>query len=117
MRALNTRRHYYDSQKAYLDSREVAPLLRVVSRVDVLLEAEEEILEGVEEVVAELVLHRSIVWIDRPSPEALSISPLEAVEEILEEVEDRRNGFWDFHDSCLDCQSACQDHCLNKLGP
>ena len=39
------------------------------------------------------------VLIEKPSPEALSISPLEAVEEILEEVEDRRTGFWDFHDS------------------
>ena len=28
------------AKKAHLDSREVAPLLRVVSRVDVLLEAE-----------------------------------------------------------------------------
>ena len=42
------------------------------------------------------------VSIDRPSPEALSISPLEAAQEILVEVEDHRTGFWGYHNSCID---------------
>ena len=49
-------------------------------------------------VVLSLSVDQLTISIERPSPEALSISPLEAVEEILEEVEDRRTGFWDFRD-------------------
>ena len=93
-----------------------------ISTSPVSIERSPESTAGDVEIVGEILVlgllgSQQYVSIERPSPEALSISPLEAEEEILEEVEDRRTGFWDFHDSRLDCQTACQDRCLNKLGP
>ena len=62
------------TKKANLDSREVAPL-RAVARVGGLLEAEEEILEDVEESKIEDLgpFSATVVSIERPSPEASSI--------------------------------------------
>ena len=68
---------------AYLDSREVAPLLRAVARVDDLLEAGEETLKNRRVVELGLLIGQQAVSIDRPSSEASSISLLEAEEETL----------------------------------
>ena len=70
------------AKKAYLDSREVAPLLRAVARV-----AEDAV--GAE------------------------VAEAPAVEVVVEEAA----GFARKPASRLDCQSACQDRCLNKFGP
>ena len=85
---------------------------------DVLLEAEdaeEEILEDVEELGS---YSPQSVSIERPSSEASSISPLEAEEETLEVVAVVGGDLGMFFTADrLDCQSAYQDRSLNKLGP